>query len=350
MGQALTSTSFYLHGTKHSTKTGYLNHVKTYSTPVQTQVYVPPSAAEQSDGVDLSGKVVIITGSNSGIGKTIATYCYGKQAKVYMFCRSKERAEAARQEIIETCKPSTALNPENLKIVECDVSLLSSVKAAVSEFEKVEPQPLHALVCNAGVLLNEKTLTSEGLETTFASHLLGGSYLLSTLLKDKLAPDSSRVVYVSSGGMYNSKLPKMSIMDGSHPTYKYDGNMAYVFAKRGQLLLAQHQTDEKSHFSLSCHPGWVDTPAVEEAYGANKKWLEPMRNVWEGAEGICHLVSAPRSELVGGAFYLDRVVQPKHLTWFGRGTVNTEEEIRVGMEGLAELCKKIGGGIGEKKA
>ena len=52
----------------------------------------------------------------------------------------------------------------------------------------------------------------------------------------------------------------------------------------------------------SCHPGWVDTPAVEEAYGSKKKFLEPMRNGWQGAEGIAWLMSTkqvikvPRSE------------------------------------------------------
>jgi dehydrogenase/reductase SDR family protein 12 len=64
----------------------------------------------------------------------------------------------------------------------------------------------------AGALLNEKTLTEEGVEVTFATHLLYGSYLMSQLaipyLKEAAEP---RVVMVSSGGMYNTKFPKWEV-------------------------------------------------------------------------------------------------------------------------------------------
>ena len=56
---------------------------------------------EGADGVDLSDKVVIVTGANSGIGKDLATYAAAKGAKLYMFCRSKDRAEKARKDIVD---------------------------------------------------------------------------------------------------------------------------------------------------------------------------------------------------------------------------------------------------------
>ena len=84
---------------------------------------------------------------------------------------------------------------------------------------------LDALVCNAGVLQNTRTLTTEGIETTFACHLLFGTYLLSMLARPILeATPGSRVVVVSSGGMYNTKFPRWSEAVGAG---EYNGNMAY---------------------------------------------------------------------------------------------------------------------------
>lgn len=57
--------------------------------------------------MDLSNKVVVVTGANSGIGKDLATYAAAKGAKLYMFCRSKERAEKAKQEIIDATSSDT---------------------------------------------------------------------------------------------------------------------------------------------------------------------------------------------------------------------------------------------------
>lgn len=92
---------------------------------------------------------------------------------------------------------------------------------------------------------------------------------------------------------------------------------------------------------VTAHPGWSDTPAVEEAYGDLKKYLEPLRSPWEGAEGIAWLVGAPASKLESGEMYLDRAVQPKHIAGpfytEGSHTKNTNEEIDSFMSKLKEV-------------
>ena len=119
IGAGASATQFYLYGRKHFTQTGYTKHLTKYTSPVQD---APTIGIDQegADGVNLTDKVVVVTGANSGIGKDIATYAAAKAAKVYMFCRSKERAEKARKEIAE------ATNNDSVDVVLVDLVSSSS--------------------------------------------------------------------------------------------------------------------------------------------------------------------------------------------------------------------------------
>jgi len=135
-----------------------------------------------------------VTGANSGLGKQVATYAAAKGATLYMLCRSAERAEAARKEIEE------ATSNSNVSVILVDVSEMGQIRKAVEELQKKE-KAVHALVCNAGVLLNDRKESSEGNELTYASHLLGGSFLLSQLLLPQLkaaGDNQGRVIFVTS--------------------------------------------------------------------------------------------------------------------------------------------------------
>eukprot|EP00535_Pseudo-nitzschia_heimii_P006489 CAMPEP_0197175802 /NCGR_PEP_ID=MMETSP1423-20130617/1919_1 /TAXON_ID=476441 /ORGANISM="Pseudo-nitzschia heimii, Strain UNC1101" /LENGTH=325 /DNA_ID=CAMNT_0042625043 /DNA_START=158 /DNA_END=1132 /DNA_ORIENTATION=+ len=310
-------------------RTGYIKHLVNYKTPVQKSPFVR-IGEEGCDGVDLSDKVVIVTGANSGIGKDLATYAAAKGAKTYMFCRSKERAEKAKAEIID------ATSSDKVDIVMIDLGELASVRKAVQELQTKEKK-VDVLICNGGILLNEKRTTSEGNEVTFASHLLGGSYLLSTLLIPQFhAAEDPRIVFVSSGGMYNTPFPDWSTATSSTgASHEYDGKLAYAYAKRGQVLLAEEYAKLYPTIkTVSCHPGWCRTPAVDSAFGEAKKYLEPMRTTWEGAEGIAWFMGVKGSELVNGAFYLDRNPQQKHLGPITSYTKNTQNDVEEMMANL----------------
>ena len=222
------------------------------------------------------------------------------------------------------------------------MSLAASVRDLAAALSEKAPR-LDALVCNAGVLLNEKTMTPEGVETTFASHLCFGSYLLTRELLPLLKKSEGRVVYVTSGGMYNSKFPGVdACVDPDAKTY--DGQFAYVYAKRGQVLLAEHfAKSEPAVPVVTSHPGWTDTPAVDLAYGSQKSYLEPMRSTWQGAEGMCWLCAVDRARLEPGALYLDRKPQRKHLAgpFFtdGSATKNSDDEVKRMVADLDKLAE-----------
>jgi len=98
MGATLSTSQWYFYGRKNFTKTGYEKHIKAYKEPVQTSADIK-KGAEGNDGVTMEGKVVVITGANSGIGKEMATYAAAKGATLYMLCRSQGRAEEAKADI-----------------------------------------------------------------------------------------------------------------------------------------------------------------------------------------------------------------------------------------------------------
>ncbi len=331
-GQIQTGLNFYFYGRKHFTQTGYLYNSSRYATPAFHET------------ASLSNKVVMITGSNAGIGKELALYAAKKDARVFMLCRTPSRAEDARKEIVAES------GNENIHVLQCDVSLEADVRRAMKDFESHESfngkvPELHALVTNAGALLNDRTLTKEGVENTFAAHLLYGTYLLGRLAMPTMEKTrDSRIIMVSSGGMYNTKLPGWEHMASTHENSEkgYSGNLAYAYAKRGQVILAERWAQNFPNVKVvSCHPGWTLTDGVEAAYGSQKSYLEPMRSKWEGAEGIAWLVSVDSAQIESGGFYLDRQPQPKHIAgsffYEGSATKNSTEEIDMFMENLERV-------------
>ena len=108
------------------------------------------------------------------------------------------------------------------------------------------------------------------------------------------------------------------------------------------LLAERWATEFPSVKFATAHPGWTATDAVDAAFGDDKKYLEPMRNTWEGAEGICWLVGTDKKNIDSGAFYLDRKTQKKHIAGAfmteGSYTRNTKAEVD---EMMAKLKNEV---------
>jgi NAD(P)-dependent dehydrogenase (short-subunit alcohol dehydrogenase family) len=140
----------------------------------------------------MKGRICIITGSNSGIGKETAIGLAKMGVTIVMVVRDQERGEKARIEIVKQT------GNDSVDLMICDLSSMSSIRHFVEEFKKKYDR-LDVLINNAGAVFNKRELTPEGFERTLAVNYLG-PFLLTHELMDLLKSSApSRIINVSSG-------------------------------------------------------------------------------------------------------------------------------------------------------
>src|SRR6266849_3509074 len=140
----------------------------------------------------MQGKVCMVTGANSGIGKATALGLAQMGATVIMVCRDRGRGEAAQSEI------KTQSGNDAVDLLLAELSSQQSIRQLVENFTQRYTQ-LHVLINNAGVFMLTRRKTVDGLEMTFAVNHLA-PFLLTNLLLDMLkASAPARIVNISSG-------------------------------------------------------------------------------------------------------------------------------------------------------
>ncbi|KAH7882120.1 hypothetical protein F5I97DRAFT_1817637 [Phlebopus sp. FC_14] len=212
------------------------------------------------DVPDMSGKVVLVTGGNAGIGKETARVLLTKNAKVWITARDKSKGEATLTEL----KNSTGHDAHLLLL---NLANLKNVKAAAEEFLNREQQ-LHVLFNNAGVMTPPiDQFTDDGYDLQFGTNVLGPSYftkLLLPLLQStaKSSPDGfARVVHTSSNAHWFSGLKFDTWRDG--PARKKESTMAlYGQSKTGNIVFSAELTrryGDQGIISVSLNPGVIKT-------------------------------------------------------------------------------------------
>ncbi|KAM9330233.1 retinol dehydrogenase 11-like [Gastrophryne carolinensis] len=140
---------------------------------------------------DLTGKTAIVTGANTGIGKCVARDFARRNGRVILACRSRERGQKALEEI------QKETGNQNVILEILDTSSMASVRAFAERILRQEKR-LDILVNNAGASGMPRSITSEGLENTFATNHLG-PFLLTNLLVGLMKRSApSRIVFLSS--------------------------------------------------------------------------------------------------------------------------------------------------------
>jgi dehydrogenase/reductase SDR family protein 12 len=290
--------------------------------------YAHKKRSWKNTAVSLRNRTAIVTGANAGLGRVVAEELAGRGARVILVGRSLEKLEVARRQIVaETGNGDIVLEV-------ADLGLMSNVRSLAQRLLERERE-IHILVNNAAVLPAERTVTEEGLETAFATDLLS-PYLLTSLLIPRLRESApSRIVNVSSGGMY---LSNIRVDDLQYQKGKYDGSRAYARAKRGLMILTElwaEQLDGAGVVVNAMHPGWADTPGVRDSMpGFHRLTRSILRTPEQGADTIIWLAAAPEAGGVSGKFWLDR--EP-HLTAIVPGTAGTCAQRKQLVEELARI-------------
>jgi len=267
------------------------------------------------DHYDLSGRVMVVTGATSGLGLAASRQLARCGAIVVLAGRNAEKTQRVRDEIAKDTGNDT------LEIVVADMGDLGAVRAAAAELAG-RHDCIDALLHNAGALSDHRLTAPDGTELTVASQVIG-PFLLTTLLLDQLRRADGRVITMASGGLYSTGL-RIENLEMSEADYK--GTEQYSRAKRAQVTLNEMWAERESGVAFhALHPGWADTPGVEESLPTFRKIVGPLlRTPLQGADTMVWLAADPEPGARTGQFWLDRRVRSIHKLGSTRRTDTPE--------------------------
>lgn len=261
---------------------------------------------------DLTGKVVVVTGANTGLGKASAARLARLGAEVCLACRSPEKAEAAAAEI----RASTG--NAAVSTVPLDLASLASVRACAAELGRRYPR-IDVLQNNAGVMaLPKRTLTTDGFEYQFGVNHLGHFLLTNLLMGSLLKAERPRIVNLSSAA---HQIPPGTVdFEDLMGEKDYQPWKAYGQSKLANILFTkelQRRLDARTDAAtaMCCHPGGVRTEL-----GRNldlPAWAFPLlvplvyftKSVEQGAQTQTRLSADPALHRAGAGKYFDNCAE-----------------------------------------
>lgn len=247
---------------------------------------------------DLSGRVVLVTGANSGMGKETARELARMGARVVLGCRSAERGAAAAAEIAATTGNA------DVSVITIDLASMSSVRAAASELLD-RFGGLDILVNNAAASLRTRQVSDDGFERNWATNVLGPHLLTTLLLAALQASGHGRIVNVSTvaaGGL--------DLADTQYERRRFSGLGAYRASKQAARMMAWSLAERAPSpaVTVNCvNPGYVLTDLTLNA-GRLVKVAVMMtkfraQSALEGADTAIWAASSPDVAGVTGRFW-----------------------------------------------
>lgn len=249
----------------------------------------------------MHGRLCLITGATSGIGRATALALAGMGAELVLLARDREKAEA-------TAADARAAGAPAVDLLIADLGVQREVRRAAAEF-LASGRPLHVLINNAGVVNLQRTLTADGLEATFAVNHLA-YFLFTTLLLERLrASAPARIVNVSSEAHRFAPLD----FDDLQNERRYRTMRVYGQSKLANILFTTElarRLEGSGVTANSLHPG-----AVATRLGTNNgawarvliRLLRPFfRSPDDGAATSIHLATAAELASVSGRYFANR--------------------------------------------
>nr|XP_002128635.1 retinol dehydrogenase 14-like [Ciona intestinalis] len=264
--------------------------------------------------VKMTGKTVVITGANTGIGLETAIDLVKREARVILGCRNMAKAEEAKQRIIT----ETGGNEDKIILKQLDLASFASVRAFAKDVNENESR-IDVLLNNAGIMLIPKGKTEDGFELHYGVNHLG-HFLLTNLLLDlvkKSAP--SRIINVSSEA-HRLGSPRIDWDDMNYDN-NYSASLAYNRSKLMNILFTRELSRRLEGTKVtanSLHPGVVRTELSRHMFDSNismwrtaVKWIvDPLVYLFgktpvHGAQTNIYLCIAPEVENVSGKYFKD---------------------------------------------
>ena len=229
----------------------------------------------------ISGGHVMVTGATGGIGRAVTQRLVANGAVVHAVGRSREKLDA-----LQTDTNGTVITHQT------DLSNMGSIEDLATDFLRAGHR-LDGIVNNVGVMTHERVITDEGFELTYALNLLGQYVLVMNLLPALVTSSPSRIVMVSSGGMYSQSLDVMNLQSSEG---EYDGTAAYAHTKRGQVVLAEQ---------------WARTLAVDGIRPGLEWHLDVLAHGHVGVQRIA--LEDHRDVAILGLYVVDDAIADQHL-------------------------------------
>ena len=284
----------------------------------------------------MAGKVCMVTGANSGIGKATALGLAKMGAAVVMVCRSQERGEVALAEIKQ--KSANRL----ISLLVADLASQGAIHRLAEDF-KGEYSALHVLVNNAGVITRKCQVTVDGLETQLAVNHLA-PFLLTNLLLDLLKSSApSRIVTVASDMHRGAAIN----FDDLQSARSYRPLRVYSQTKLTNVLFTYELARklQGTGVTANClHPGVVATKLLADGMGMPRALKSTTKLIGsdpeKGAKTSIYLATSPEVESVSGKYFLNqRPVESSKISYdeslTGRLWQRSAE-----LTGLSELSRR----------
>ncbi|XP_066509136.1 DHRS-12_like_SDR_c-like domain-containing protein isoform X2 [Hoplias malabaricus] len=203
------------------------------------------SFSEKDIEVSVAGRSFMITGANSGIGKSTALAIAKKGGLIHMVCRNKDKAEEARAEIVKES------GNKEIYVHILDLSETKKVWEFAEAFKK-KYKTLSVLINNAGCMMTKREVNAEGLEKSFAVNSLAMYILIKSLIPLLEKSPDPRVITVTSGGMLVQKLRAGNLQSQRG---RYDGTMVYAQNKgRGGSRAYLESSGARREYTLEGTP------------------------------------------------------------------------------------------------